>query len=203
MEKTKEKRSVKKIISDIAFGIIMAFMGLVVIFSIIDKTVGFSISGHHILWVRTNSMETTIPASSYILVKDVDASEVKVDDVITFVSEDDAIKGQLNTHRVIEITPAGNFVTKGDNNPGQDTYQVKPEEVKYLYEKNLPFISLFGRLFITPAGYVITVVGIVGLIAVWFTIDAKDRKKEQKQKLIDEMVEEEIKRLESEANKKD
>lgn len=198
MDKPKNKKSVKKIISDVTFGIFMAFFGLLFVFSILDKTVGISVGGYHVLWVKSPSMEPTIPTSSYILVKDVDSKDVNVGDVITFISDDPAIKGQFNTHRVEGITPEGQFTTKGDYNPGPDAYWVKPENVKYIYEKNLPFLSFFGRLFVTPYGLVVTLVTIGGLVALWFVIDSKDRKKE----LINEMVQEEVKRLEEEARLK-
>lgn len=202
MDKPKQKKSVKKIISDVVFGIFMAFFGIVILFSILEKTVGISLSGHHVLWVKTNSMEDTIPAQSYILVKDVNSLDVKEDDIITFISDDPTLNGMLNTHRVIKVNNDGTFVTKGDNYFGQDAYLVKPENVKYIYEKNLPFISIFGKLFTSPLGYGLTVVGIIGLGAIWFTVDYKDRKKENKDELVDEMVKKEVERLEAEAKAK-
>lgn len=202
MSELKKKKSIKKIISDVAFGVFMGFMGLVILFTILQKTVGFSIGGYHVLWVRTDSMEDTIPASSYILVKDVDASDVHENMVITFKSEDPLLEGELNTHRVKEIASDGSFITKGDNCYGQDAYAVHPENVLYEYKRNMPFMSLFGKLFVSPLGYGLTVVGIVGLIGIWFTIDAVDHKKEEKQKLIDAMVADEVKRLENEEKNK-
>lgn len=202
-EPIKQRKPIKKIISDVVFAVIMSFLGIIVIFSIIEKTAGFSISGHHLLWVKTNSMETTIPAQSYILVKDVDAKDVKPNDIITFISESEQIKGNYNTHRVVRIDENGDFITKGDNCISEDYPPVKAENVVYLYERNMPFISFFGRLFASPLGYGLTVVGIVGLVAVWFTLDYKDRKKEQKQELINEMVKEEVERLENEAKNQD
>lgn len=199
MAKPKEKKTLKKIISDVVFGIIMAFLGLVVIFVIVERTTGFSIGGQHVLWVKTNSMEPTIPSSSYILVKDAKADEIAVDDIVTFVSEDPTIKGELNTHRIIEETTDGYYITKGDNNIAQDAYKISVENIKYKYEKNLPVLSLFGNLFSSTIGYVLTVVGVIGLTAVWFTIDAKNSKKEKKEELMNKLIEEEVKRLEEES----
>lgn len=201
MEEPKEKKSAKKIISDVVFSIIMTLLGLIVIFVIIERTTGFSIGGYHVLWVKTNSMEPIIPASSYILVKDAKADEIGVNKIVTFVSEDPTIKGQLNTHRIIDETSDGYYITKGDNNYAQDAYKVSLENIKYTYEKRLPVLSKFGVLFSTPIGYGLTVVGVIGLTAIWFTIDAKDRKKEKKEELIIKLVEEEVKRLEEESKK--
>jgi len=199
MSKPKSKKSVKKIISDVVFGIVMAFLGLVILFSILQKTIGVSIGGYHVLWVKTNSMEPTIPTSSYILTKDVEAKDVKVGDIITFVSDNPQIKGMYNTHRVIKIED-GKFTTKGDNNPADDgIYSAKAENIVARYQRNMPFLSVFGRLFTTPVGYGLTVAGIVGLIAVWFTIDYRDNKKQNKKELMDKLVQEEVAKLEQES----
>ena len=171
MSKPLKRKPVKKIVSNVIFAVIMTFLGVIILFSIFEKTVGFSVSGHHLLWVRTNSMEPTIPAQSYILVKDVKAEDVKRGDIITFISEAEEIKGNYNTHRVIDINSNGEFITKGDHYSVQDYQPVKPENVVYLYERNMPFLSFFGKLFASPLGYGLTVVGIIGLLAVWFTID--------------------------------
>ena len=130
MRKPVSKKTVIKIISNVAFSVFMAFMGLLILFSILEKTVGVSIGGHHVLWVKTNSMEPVIPASSYIVCKDVKAEDVKVDDIITFTSDDPRIKGMLNTHKVKAINKeTGELTTWGINNPLEDEYKVKPENV--------------------------------------------------------------------------
>lgn len=203
MGKPKDKKTLKQCISNVVFGIVMAFLGLIVIFSVLEKTTGFSIGGRHLIWVKTSSMEPTIPASSYILVKDCKAEDVKTGDVIMFISDDPAIKGQNNTHRVQEITSEGEFVTKGDNNIIVDNYTVKPENVLAKYERNLPFLTFFGRLNTTPAGLVLSLGTAFGLFGVWFTIDINERKKESKKQYMNELVQQEVARLENEAKEKE
>lgn len=200
MAETKKKKTIGKIISDTIFGIFMGILGCFVVLSILEKTVNFSIGGNHIVWVLSPSMEPTIPAHSYILVKDCTAKDVQVNDVIMFISEDPAIKGQKNTHRVIEIKENGEFVTKGDNNPFDDgIYSAKPENVVAKYKANLPFLSIFGRLNASPAGLVLTCGLSVGLIGVWFALDIRDKKKLAKKELMEKMVQDEVNRLQIES----
>ena len=102
--------------------------------------------GKSFIRVRTASMEPGIGAGSYILVARVRAEEVAVGDVITFRSDDPAIQGQLNTHRVTEILDGGAaFRTKGDNNPAEDKYVVPADHIVARYVRNLNGLTAIGR----------------------------------------------------------
>lgn len=102
--------------------------------------------GKSLIWVRTASMEPGIEAGSYILVERVRPEAIDVGDIITFVSDDPAILGQLNTHRVTEILDGGaSFRTKGDNNPVADSYPVSADRVVARYVRNLGALSAIGR----------------------------------------------------------
>ncbi|MGN0400157.1 MAG: signal peptidase I [Blautia sp.] len=84
-----------------------------------------NVMGYSAFRVLTGSMEPTIRTDSFILVKRVDASEIKAGDIISYFSKDPAYEGMVNTHRVVSIETDGNkwnFVTKGDANQVQDTY---------------------------------------------------------------------------------
>lgn len=202
MNKQKTKKSVFKIISDVLFGLIAAFVLALVVISFVEKKTDKSIFGKRVVWVMTESMEDTIPAQSYILVKDVGDNKINVGDVIMFISRDPEIYGANNTHRVIDINDQGEFITKGDHNRYKDEYTVKLEDVQGIYERNLPFLTFIGRLYATPVGYVVTLVLVSGLVGAWFVVDYKEKKKIKKQELMDEMVAEEVKRLEEEAKNK-
>lgn len=102
--------------------------------------------GRSLIWVKTASMEPGIEAGSYILVARVKTEEIAVGDIITFRSDDPAIRGQLNTHRVAEILDGGTaFRTKGDNNPGADLYPVPADHVVARYVRPLPGLTAIGR----------------------------------------------------------
>ena len=167
------------------------------------------IFGYTVMWVHTGSMESTIPAESFILAGTVSAENVEVGDVITFRTDDPKLieKGiTVNTHRVIEIV--GNneeFVTQGDYNTARDEYTAKAANVLARYERNLPVLTLLGRFFKTPAGLVCALAGIVLICFLLYLPDIlKKRKKkaeteaEEKQKEIDEAVRLEVERMKAE-----
>jgi signal peptidase I len=89
--------------------------------------------GYSFLNVSTPSMEPAYPVNSILITKKTDMSELAVGDVISFYSEDPAIYGKPNTHRIISkgVNEAGKtyFVTKGDNNPVSDRYLVYEDKV--------------------------------------------------------------------------
>ncbi|MCR5485714.1 MAG: signal peptidase I [Clostridiales bacterium] len=91
------------------------------------------IFGYGILNVVTGSMVPVINPGDVIIVKKIDASEIKKDDVICFYSTDPSIFGLPNTHRVIEVGKDENgrleFTTKGDANSLEDEYKVPWENV--------------------------------------------------------------------------
>lgn len=156
--------------------------------------------GSHVVWVYTGSMEPTIHEQSYIYTKDVKPEEIQVSDIITFVVEDPTspINGQYNTHRVVRIV-GDDYYTKGDANPAEDTVPTHSKNIVAKYDRNLNVLTFFKKLYQTPAGYIITMVVIVGLLALWFTIDHKEKLKKEE---FDKLVQEEVKRLEQEAKNK-
>ena len=89
--------------------------------------------GYSVMNIVSGSMEDTIPEGSYILIKKVDATEVRNGDIICFYSDDPAIKGYPNTHKVVEDPIYGEngieFVTKGDANPRKDDYTAKGDKL--------------------------------------------------------------------------
>lgn len=202
MDKTKKKK-IFKIIADTLLGLIFAGMAVLVGLNVVSKITNKPILGENVMWVRSDSMEPTIEMRSYILTEKVGDKELKPGDIITFVVPDkeSPIYGQNNTHRIIRIEEDGKIVTKGDNNLGEDK-PISREDVVAVYKRNMPLLTFFGRLFATPAGFVLTVLIIIGGTSAWFAIDIRDRKKKQKQKVIDELVQEEVKKLEEEAKER-
>lgn len=82
--------------------------------------------GHSIFRISSGSMEPTIATDSLVVVKHVDPTEVREDDVITFYSDDPVLQGFPNTHRVKEIVEENGrlfYVTQGDANVIADQYK--------------------------------------------------------------------------------
>ena len=86
------------------------------------------------LVVLSGSMDDGSPdailVGDLILVKECDAKNLKVNDVIAFMEGDYAV-----THRIIAVNDDGTYTTQGDANNVQDSTPVTPEHVigKYFY----------------------------------------------------------------------
>ncbi len=107
------------------------------------------IFGYSILWIVSGSMEPQIPTGSYILVKSCPPQEVEVGDVISFYSEERAIYGLPNTHRVQQIisTDEGiEFVTRGDANVVDDVVNAKEERLIGVYLGEIALLTWFAGM---------------------------------------------------------
>ena len=164
-----------KLIGKILFYVVFAAIFLLVIGMLAAKISNkiFFFGDRAAVWVMTDSMEDTIPEQSYILIRKADASEVNVDDVICYYSDDSLIKGHLNTHRVVEITEGGAaFITKGDGNFTNDTLPARAEAVVGIYERNLPVLSFVGRIFQSPVGLLCIFILLAVVTVVTFASDS-------------------------------
>lgn len=119
--------------------------------------------------VYTDSMSGTFESGDLIICKEVEAKDVKVKDVITFV--DPAGNGtSLVTHRVIEVIKNENgtlsFRTKGDANNAEDDYPVPEDKLVARYEgfciAGLGSVALFMQT--TPGLIVCVILPLVLLI---------------------------------------
>lgn len=144
----------------------------------------FFIGNRATIWVMSDSMEDQIPEQSYIVIRKADAADVKVGEVITFYSDDPVLQGQLNTHRVVEISDDGSryFTTKGDNNLVEDKYPVRAEAVVGVYEKNLELLSVAGRIFQSKIGLVVILVIMAALTFYSFGSDLFKKQKKESEK---------------------
>ena len=141
-------------IKKIVFGIINVFSVLIIIAAVfVLCTVIFtkpgeapSVFGYTALRVTTGSMKPTYDVDTLIVVKKVDPETIKVNDVISFYSQDPVLDGAVNTHRVVESLEEEQgrvFVTKGDNNNVTDAYNVESE---YLIGKVVASSIVIGKI---------------------------------------------------------
>lgn len=192
---------IAKIIFQVIVGIILAGIAVVFLFSKLSGSPVF-IFGKTTMWVITDSMTPTIPARSYILVEKITADEVKEGDIIAFYSTDPQIQGSINTHRVVEINN-GVFVTKGDNNNVNDgAYSAKAENIVGRYVRTLPVMTFVGRIILSEIGFLVVVLLFLAVTVVCYMPDLKkmalkkdDDADEEKQREIDRLVQEEVKKL--------
>ena len=104
--------------------LLLVVVGLVVL-GLLAVTIGPRFLPYQALIVRSGSMAPTIPTGSIVFYKKVDASKVKIGDIIVFNKPGDA--SEKVTHRVYSIgnSPTGRyFLTKGDANGAPDDWRV-------------------------------------------------------------------------------
>ena len=108
-----------------------------------------NVFGYSVFRVLTGSMEPAIETDSLILVRRIDPSEVKKDDIISFYSQDPSHGGAVNTHRVVSAEQDGEhwyYTTKGDANQIADKYIVTSNDLigKVIFTSHT--LGLFVRL---------------------------------------------------------
>jgi signal peptidase I len=146
------------------------------------------ILGYQLKSVLSGSMEPGIKTGSIIAIKPTkDPSNYKEGDVITFKSVDNP--NILITHRVMEIQTIDSqihYVTKGDNNDGNDNKPIPATNVVGHYEGfTIPFIGYLLNFYNTAAGKIILIIlpGVLllgyAIFTIWKTIASIEEKDEK------------------------
>lgn len=164
--------------------------------------------GNTVVKVVTGSMEPSIHKGDYISVKKVDTNSLEKGDIISFYSDDEQIKGMINTHRIIAVENDGTFVTKGDANSSEDNSLVRPENVIGIYSGKLRFFRWLNS-FASPKKLLLIFVMIPIIVISIFDVrniaklrsENSDDDISEKEKLIREKIDIEKKRLYDEDSK--
>lgn len=128
------KKVISKVINTVLVLIILLAAGVMVLAGVNAKSgKATTVLGYGFMAVQTGSMEPDYPVGSVIIIKKTDASQLQINDVITFYSDDPTLNNRIVTHRIMEITNDGDgtysFITKGDANVINDDYPVRSEQV--------------------------------------------------------------------------
>lgn len=136
IKKRKEiNNRIKKII--FIFLVIMLYNIVLLYISYIDKfdTPQFYIYKAYI--ISTESMEPTINKGDVIIIKKTKKEDLKENDIITYKD-----KGEVITHRIVEIKPNGNkYITKGDNNEARDEESLTFEDIEGKFVFKIPHLG--------------------------------------------------------------
>lgn len=114
----------------------------IVAISLVAVTVGPKLLPYQALVVRSGSMSPTIRTGSIVFYKKVEATKVKVGDIIVFDKP-----GQANekvTHRVFKISNSSTgryFTTKGDANGTPDSWRVPAVGTGWVSAFHLPAVG--------------------------------------------------------------
>ena len=119
-----------------------------------------SFCGFSSLFVETGSMSGTIEENEIIIIKR--SKEYKIGDIITFIQEGDE---KPTTHRIIGYGAEGEYITKGDANPSDDSTSVKEDEILGKVIASLTLLSLLIGWATEGGGYIyiIAIILVVGV----------------------------------------
>lgn len=119
-----------------------------------------TLAGHSMFRVVTGSMEPTIPVGGLVVAKETPIEEVAIGDIICFRAKEQAIYGEIITHRVVEKMYAQDgelfLETRGDANPVADSYLVSAENLVgqvILYTGNRNMLSRIVTMLTTKYGF--------------------------------------------------
>ncbi|MHA6694235.1 signal peptidase I [Homoserinimonas sp. A520] len=124
---------------------LLAFVLLVGVMVIVVPAV----TGSTPMTVLTGSMEPTYPPGTLVIVKPIDAQDIRIGDPITYQIKSG--ETAVVTHRVISISHLTNgersFTTKGDANGAADAVPVQPVQLKGKVWYSVPWIGYVNNLF--------------------------------------------------------
>ena len=141
-------------VKKVFLGVVNTISVIIIVFAVIvllvvvmtPKGQAPSILGYSFFRVMTGSMEPEMPVNSLIVVEKTPVQDLEPGDVISFYSRDPSLAGEVNTHRIVDISNeegARLFQTKGDANNVPGRYITREEDVI----GKVVFTSLFaGKL---------------------------------------------------------
>ncbi len=139
-----------------------------------------SVFGFTSMIVLSGSMSGDAPdhieVGDMIITKSVNASELKVGDVITFMENGTTTV----THRIMAINEDGTFTTKGDANNAEDQIPVEKENIIGKFWFRIPKLGDAAMFAQTPTGMLVVIgVPLVLYILLDMVLRARQNKKDK------------------------
>ena len=144
--------------------VILLLIGVVLLVYVIDFKIRGSrletpIYGAYV--IVSGSMEPLIKVRDAVIIKRSSEDNLKVNDVVTYRSEDPAFYGILVTHRVVNIEDVNGekiYITKGDHNETIDRTPVKFKQILGKVVMRVPKIGYLKYFLIEYYGWIIAIV---------------------------------------------
>ena len=158
------KKTTKIILKSVS----MIIVFLVLVFALL--VAGVQLFGLKVYTVLSPSMEPEYKTGAIIYVKQVEPSELKTGDVITYLVSDDTTV----THRIVGIEKEDGiiyFTTKGDANKSVDNGRVHMNNVLGKPIFKIPYLGYAASFVTTPPGMYLGIAGGIILTVFVFMID--------------------------------
>lgn len=124
------KKTISKLISSILI-MIMAVCSIIVIYATVSEN-NKSVLGYRLFIIKTGSMHGTLEIGDLIVTKKTSKERLQIGSVISFVSSDPDIFGEVNTHRIVDI--------KGDS------YYTKGDATDFIDQASINYADILGEL---------------------------------------------------------
>ena len=135
---------------------------------------GSRILGFRVFNIVSGSMEPEYSVGDLIYVKSVDPATIQVNDVITFLLNED---GVVATHRVVRIDAAKQHIyTKGDVNETEDMAPVHFKNVIGIPQFAIPGLGYVADFIQNPPGTYIAIIIVSALLILAFAPDLIKKK---------------------------
>ena len=111
--------------------------------------------------IISGSMEPIIKVKDAVIIRRCEESDIKIGDVVTYRSLEDAYYGILITHRVVNIEYKDGqklFITKGDNNETIDRSPITFNQIQGKVAMRIPKIGYLKYFLTDYYGWIIIVV---------------------------------------------
>ena len=146
------------------------------------RLVGVRLFGLQVFTVLSGSMEPAYHTGSVIYVKDVDYTQLKDGDVITFMLSEDTVA----THRIVGVVPDDEdpsvlrYRTKGDANDAEDGTLVHYKNIIGTPVFTIPYLGYVANFIQNPPGMYISLAGAAFILMLSFLPDlfAKEEKEQ-------------------------
>lgn len=141
------------------------FLVFVLIVVLIQKFLNNkSIAGYRVFIVASESMKNDYSIGDIIIIKEEEASNLKIGDDVTYIGEKNNLSGLVITHRIISIRKEGDsyyYITKGTSNELEDPEISYSQIYGKVFYKTVVF-SYIGRLMSNVYSYYVlsTIVGL-------------------------------------------
>ncbi len=144
--------------------VILLLIGVILLvyfidFKIRDSRIETPLYGAYV--IISGSMEPNIKVRDAVVIRRVEESDIKVGDVVTYVSLDEAFYGILITHRVVNIEEKDGvktFITKGDSNLTIDRKPVGFDQIRGKVIMRIPKIGYLKYFLVNSFGWILAVV---------------------------------------------
>ena len=192
-EKASRIKSIIKAVFNLLSYLILAGLTIFIVYMLVFMLKGMNgdepptVLDHQIYIVQSNSMSPTFKTGSLLIIKKVDVTAIRENDIITFRRNRDNV---ATTHRVMSILndEGLQFVTRGDANNVDDPLPVSAEDVSGIVVASLPYIGYFIGFIRTKQGLLVCII-IPALILMIFQVLKllKEEKKKERKPGIEEL----------------